>query len=200
MISNTITVIRTLFVIPLFLILALGEGEHRWLALWLFLGAGALDIVDGKVARALGDVSSFGAMLDLLGDRLLTFAALAGLMAAGAWRGGGVMAALAVSAAGLLVARCFVVASLKEPLGGRLALRVDWAESIKIALAFTGAGLLIAPPTLLVAWRFTQAQIGDGCLVAAAAMTVVIVTGYWLRALPLFAEQERVEAQQMTAP
>jgi phosphatidylglycerophosphate synthase len=121
-------------------------------------------------------------MLDLLGDRLLTLGALAGLMAAGTWRGGGLLDSAAVAAAAVLIARCMVVASLKEPLGGRLVLRVDPPEWAKVALAFTGIGLLIAPPFLDV----DQHGLADGLLIAAALLTVVIVTGYWRRALDLF--------------
>jgi cardiolipin synthase len=79
MVSNAITIFRTLLTLPLFVLLAF--GGNAWAALALFLGAGALDMVDGKVARARNETSAFGAMIDLVGDRLLTFAAVTGLIA-----------------------------------------------------------------------------------------------------------------------
>src|SRR5690242_4457636 len=72
--------------------LALQEGEdlhrawHFHLAAWLVLGGMAFDGVDGFVARALGETSSYGAVLDSLCDLLSFGAAPAFLVFAIAWR------------------------------------------------------------------------------------------------------------------
>lgn len=72
--------------------LALQEGEdltrawHLHLAAWLVLGGMVFDGVDGFVARALGETSDYGAMLDSLCDLLSFGAAPAFLVFAIAWR------------------------------------------------------------------------------------------------------------------
>jgi CDP-diacylglycerol---serine O-phosphatidyltransferase len=72
--------------------LALQEGEdlsrawHLHLAAWLVLAGMAFDGVDGFVARALGETSSYGAMLDSLCDLISFGAAPAFLVFAIAWR------------------------------------------------------------------------------------------------------------------
>jgi cardiolipin synthase (CMP-forming) len=176
MTSNTITAFRTLLTIPLFAILAFGAGEHRLVALALFLGAGLLDVVDGKVARARNEASAFGGMLDLLGDRLLTFTAVVGLIAGGGLAGYDVIAGIT------LVARDLVFATLHEALPGMLGPRVSWVEKIKIVAAFAGLALLIGAGAL-----FTDAdRWGALALWVAALLTCVTIVQYWLRALAAF--------------
>lgn len=183
MISNTITVIRTLFTLPLLAILALGDGAYRWSALALFLGAGAMDVLDGIVARKLGEASKFGAMLDLMGDRLLTLAAVLGLIA------GGDLSGLNIFAGVILVGRCIVVACLNEALPGKLNIKVSPAEKIKIARSFLGLGLLIAPPFLPALLGRFQADWGVLALWGAALLTLFNLTDYWLRGLRAFAAE-----------
>lgn len=175
MIANAITITRTMFTIPLFGILAYGEGQHRWIALALFLGAGLMDLLDGYVARRLGETSAFGAMIDLIGDRLLTFAALLGLIVAGA------LGDLALVAAAILIGRCIIVASLNEALPGKLKMRVTTVEKIKIAASFLATNLLIAP-----AFMPNQNFLGSVVLCVAAAITMVTLVDYWRRALRAF--------------
>jgi len=177
MISNAITIFRTLLTIPLFALLAYGAGGFGWTPLALFLGAGLLDMVDGKVARARNETSAFGAMIDLVGDRLLTFAAVLGLIV------GGDVAGVQLIAGIIIVARDLVVASLNEALPGKLGPRVGTLEKIKIAAAFAALTLLIAPST------FEQQQMaGIAALWLAAAFTVLTVAGYWMAALREFAK------------
>jgi phosphatidylglycerophosphate synthase len=176
MVSNAITSFRTLLTIPLFALLAFGGGAYGWFPLALFLGAGLLDMVDGKVARARNEVSAFGAMLDLIGDRLLTFTAVFGLIVGGTLGGVHVIAGL------VLVARDLVVASLNEALPGKLGPRVSALEKVKIVAAFAGLTLLIAPPLFAA-----QTEVGTGTLWLAAMLTLVTVVGYWRQALRAFA-------------
>ncbi len=177
MISNTITIFRTLLTIPLFALLAFGGGAYGWLPLALFLGAGLLDMVDGKVARARHETSAFGAMIDLIGDRLLTFAVVLGLMI------GGTIVVVHVVAGIVLIARDLIVASMNEALPGKLGPRVGMQEKVKIVAAFSALTLLIAP-TLIE----QQQTIGLGALWVAAALTVATLVSYWLAALKEFAK------------
>lgn len=177
MISNTITIFRTLLTIPLFALLAFGGGAYGWWPLVLFLGAGLLDMVDGKVARARNETSAFGAMIDLIGDRLLTFAAVLGLIV------GDTITGVHIAAGIALIARDLIVASMNEALPGKLGPRVGTQEKVKIIAAFSALTLLVAPHL------FAQQQmIGLGALWIAAVLTVATVVGYWLAALKEFAK------------
>ena len=84
-IPNALSVLRLLGV-PLFLWLILRpvfHGPHMdgWAILVLAL-AGMTDYLDGKIARAFGQTSRLGALLDPAADRLYILATLVGL----AWR------------------------------------------------------------------------------------------------------------------
>ncbi|MEM5518757.1 CDP-alcohol phosphatidyltransferase family protein [Henriciella sp. AS95] len=174
MISNTVTIFRLLLTLPFFALLALnGPG---WLALGLFLACGLLDIVDGKLARHLGETSRLGAMLDLLGDRMLTLAAVMGLILAGTLSLPASMAAL------VLIARCQTVSTFGEALGGPDRLTPSTFEHAKIALAFGGLGLMMAP-----AFWAQQAVLGEGLIYAAATLTLVTLAGYAIQAVKVLA-------------
>jgi cardiolipin synthase (CMP-forming) len=180
MVSNAITIFRTLLTLPLFLLLAFGGSA--WAALALFLGAGALDMVDGKVARARNETSAFGAMIDLVGDRLLTFAAVTGLLV------GGVITGVVAIAGLILIVRDLIVASLNEALPGKLGPRVGLVEKIKIAATFASIGLLIVAPGLSGDVGAGIFQAGEVLLGIAALLTLVTLVQYWMRALRAFKE------------
>ena len=77
-IPNALSVLR-LFGVPLFLYLLLGPHENAW-ALVVLAVSGFTDWLDGVLARALNQLSRFGAMLDPLADRLYILATLVGLV------------------------------------------------------------------------------------------------------------------------
>jgi cardiolipin synthase (CMP-forming) len=195
MISNTITIFRTLLTIPLFALLAF--GGNAWAALALFLSAGALDMVDGKVARARNETSAFGAMIDLLGDRLLTLAVVLGLVIGSEYAPGTALFGL------VLVVRDVVVATLNEAVPGKLEIRVSVLEKVKIACAFVGLSALIVAEALYdggaggaltadaapqLAWRPLIGTVGAVALFLAALLTLVTLADYWRRALREFAK------------
>lgn len=175
MIANAVTLTRTLLTAPLFLLLTFGGDRFGWLPLALFLGCGLLDIVDGQLARRLGQPSRFGAMIDLLGDRLLTLAAVAGLIAGGALTG------WCAAAGVILVARDLVVASLNEALPGRLATKGTVLEMAKVGFAFLGLSLLMAPSAPHGATRVGAIALGLAALGAVAATAL-----YWRAAMAAF--------------
>jgi CDP-diacylglycerol--glycerol-3-phosphate 3-phosphatidyltransferase len=174
MISNLVTASRIVLIAPLVWLMLRPDDQSRWMALGVLALAGFTDVIDGRLARRLGEVSAFGAMLDLISDRLLTAAVLIALMAAGRLGGWGVAAGAA------LIGRDLIVASFNEALPGRLAIRVGWLERVKIACQFAAFGLLIAPPRLALA-GVEQAALGQGFLMASAALAVVTVADYSAR-------------------
>ena len=171
MLPNLITGVRLLALVPLYVLIAHGGTGERGLALAVFLLAGASDVVDGWLARRLGLSSAFGAFLDLIADRLLTLAAVVGLIAAGQLPGVWAAAGL------LLVVRDLVVAGLNESFAG-LGIRVTPAEKAKVALQFLGLALLIAPPL-----GEAQVWLGRGALGLSAVLAAFLTVGYVRRAL-----------------
>lgn len=73
-VPNALSVLRLLGV-PLFLWLLLGPRADGWAVVVLAV-AGATDWADGKIARALGQSSRLGALLDPAADRLYIIATL----------------------------------------------------------------------------------------------------------------------------
>ncbi|MEO9140463.1 MAG: CDP-alcohol phosphatidyltransferase family protein, partial [Jatrophihabitans sp.] len=65
--------------VPLFLYLLLGPEEDLW-ALVILMVSGVTDWLDGVLARTLGQMSEFGALLDPLADRLYILATLVGFV------------------------------------------------------------------------------------------------------------------------
>jgi CDP-diacylglycerol--glycerol-3-phosphate 3-phosphatidyltransferase len=179
MLANTITIFRTFLIVPLFALLAFGQ-ERAWaFALVLFWSAGALDMLDGMVARKLKQTSDFGAMMDVVGDRLLTFAAVIGLVV------GGGLAGVHAIAGVILVARDLIVASLNEALPGKIGPRVSNLERAKIASAFAALTILITEPLTMFEH---QLEVGYAVLWVAAALTCITVAQYWMRGLREFKE------------
>ncbi len=168
MLPNLLTALRIL-ALPFLAWAVLADAG--WVALALFLGAGLTDVLDGWVARRFGQTSTFGAMFDLLADRLLTLVSLAALMAAGAFPGAWIMVPL------LLIARNFFVAGLQQAQPER-DFNFPPLEHPKIALNFLGAGLLLAPLGAQTA--------GLWALAASAALSVATVAIYARRAAPGF--------------
>lgn len=167
MISNAITLFRIALIAPLFWLLMANAG---WPAVAVYLAAGLLDVVDGQVARRLNETSRLGAVLDLIGDRLLTFVMVLGLAIAGALDGW-----IAVAAA-VLAGRCFVVATLNEALGPDGKVGGSKLEAAKIACQFAGLALLAAPGFPL--GPVQSSTLGGGLVVVSAVLTLVTLFGY----------------------
>lgn len=73
-VPNALSAARLLGV-PLFLWLLLGPREDGW-ALAVLAAAGLSDYLDGKIARALGQTSQLGVLLDPAADRLYILSTL----------------------------------------------------------------------------------------------------------------------------
>jgi cardiolipin synthase len=80
-VPNGLSVLRLLGV-PLFLVLALGPEEDGWAIVVLMVG-GFTDYLDGKLARAWGQTSRIGQLLDPLADRLYIVAVVVALVLRG---------------------------------------------------------------------------------------------------------------------
>ena len=177
MLPNLITGLRLVLLVPLYLCLAGGGEEGRWTALGLYLFAGLTDVLDGRLARALGQTSRLGHALDRMADGLLTLTAVVGLLASGVMQGW-------PAAAGLIViGRGFVVTGLEHAYPDRLNIDVSPMEKVKITLQFIGLSVMMAhwlpglPPG--VDTRTLGGWVFEGC----AVVTVVTLIDYMGRAV-----------------
>jgi cardiolipin synthase len=69
-ISNAISALRVVLVVPIAYFLLTGKSEDRILAAWLVLFAIATDFLDGFLARKLHQVSELGKIIDPLADKI----------------------------------------------------------------------------------------------------------------------------------
>ncbi|HUT50424.1 MAG TPA: CDP-diacylglycerol--glycerol-3-phosphate 3-phosphatidyltransferase [Alphaproteobacteria bacterium] len=171
---NVLTLSRVA-VIPVFVGAFFLEGAlANWVALGLFVAAGATDFFDGFFARRRAQSSDFGRFLDPIADKLLVATAL--LMLAGFGR----IAGVALIAAAIILLREIVISGLREYLGGlNVEVPVSRLAKWKTTVQMVAIGVLIVgtagPPDVPIV------LIGEVLLWAAALLTVV--TGYdYLRA------------------
>ena len=69
--ANYITILRIILIFPVLIFATSYSSPYNWVALLLFVIAGITDHLDGYIARKTGSTSSFGALLDLVADKLL---------------------------------------------------------------------------------------------------------------------------------
>lgn len=135
----------------------------RWVALVIFIAAGITDFLDGYLARAWGQQSLLGRMLDPIADKLLVAACLLMLAVDGTIAGWSLWAAL------IILCREILVSGLREFLA---ELRVG------------------VPVTNLAKWKTVGQMVAVGFLLAGRAGDLVIpvvtpvgLTLLWLSAL-----------------
>ncbi|MEM9317820.1 MAG: CDP-diacylglycerol--glycerol-3-phosphate 3-phosphatidyltransferase [Pseudomonadota bacterium] len=182
-----------------------------WLALFLFVGAALTDWVDGVIARAWGQTSRFGAMLDPIADKAMVVIALAVLLALF-----GINLWLAVPVALILFREVFV-SGLREYLGSvagnlKVTKLAKWKTSVQmIAISALLASGIFQHYFGMWSWGMSPEMVGqvlDGALPdelglraiwqaavittngglallwLAALLTVVTGVDYFVKALP----------------
>ncbi len=85
-IPTLLSVLRILLT-PIFIILFWQQGIYQWLAVVVFSIAAITDMYDGHLARKYGVVSTWGAFLDPIADKVLIGAAFICLVFKGAMAG-----------------------------------------------------------------------------------------------------------------
>lgn len=140
-VPNLLTYARLAAVPLIAMVMFFMEGETRnWLAVGIFIIAGITDFLDGYVARAWGQQSPLGRMLDPIADKLLVGATLMMLVADQTISGWSIWAAL------IILSREILVSGLREFLAelnvmvavSRLA---KWKTTVQMgALCFLLAG------------------------------------------------------------
>jgi CDP-diacylglycerol--glycerol-3-phosphate 3-phosphatidyltransferase len=74
-VPNVLTVLRILLV-PVLVVALLDESASPWLAAAVFAAASLTDAIDGYIARAREQITTFGKLMDPVADKLLIIAAL----------------------------------------------------------------------------------------------------------------------------
>ena len=111
----------------------------RWVALAIFIAAGVTDILDGYLARSLGQQSSFGRMLDPIADKLLVASCLLMLAADETIRGWSLWAAI------VILCREILVSGLREYLAElRVSVPVTRLAKWKTTVQLVAIGFLLA--------------------------------------------------------
>lgn len=175
--ANLITGARILLLPLLWVLVLLRADWAPYAAAVAFLLLGLMDVIDGKVARALGQTSRIGALLDVIGDRLLTLAAGSALMV------GRDLPVWAMAAIVVLIGRDVLVSSLGEALGRKVRDRGGPLETVKLIGHFGGMALAFAAPARALA-GLPAMTVASLLLVLGASVAVVSVLVYLRRELP----------------
>jgi len=175
-VPNALTVLRILLV-PVLVVALLDESASPWLAAAVFAVASFTDMVDGYIARARRQITTFGKLMDPVADKLLIIAALVVLVSQDrvpAW------------IAMVIIAREFAVTVTRLAATGQgVVISANWwgkaKTTVQVAAIFFAIG-------------FDPAPVGvDILLYVAVAITVVSGIDYFfgLRRLMREAEERR---------
>lgn len=156
---NVLTVLRILLVPVLVVALLRGTDHGDVFAAAVFAVASFTDMLDGKLARARGSITTFGKLMDPVADKLLVIAALVTLVS---------LDRVAAWVAMVILAREFAVTALRAAAGaqGVVVPAQPWGK------AKTGLQVLMVFALILV---------GDGVLwvdlLVYATVAVTVISG-----------------------
>lgn len=145
----------------------------RWIAFGAFALAAVTDYFDGYLARAWGQQSSLGRMLDPIADKLLVSACLLMLTADGTIRSWSLWAAI------IILCREVLVSGLREFLAElRVSVPVTWLAKWKTTAQLLAVGFLLAGPAgdALFEQERVVTRVGLALLWISALLT--LYTGY----------------------
>jgi cardiolipin synthase len=145
----------------------------RWIAFSAFALAAVTDYFDGYLARAWGQQSSLGRMLDPIADKLLVAACLLMLTADGTIRSWSLWAAI------IILCREVLVSGLREFLAElRVSVPVTWLAKWKTTAQLLAVGFLLAGPAgdALFGQEKLVTRVGLALLWVSALLT--LYTGY----------------------
>ena len=186
-IPNILTVARLLAAPCVLAALAAVPGPAGvWAAFGLFVAAALTDWLDGKLARAWGQESGFGRMLDPIADKAMTLIALAALMGLH-----GAQLWLAAPVA-VIFLRETAVAGLREYLKGAEILSVTQLAKWKTAAQLGAISVLLAASASGAAWAL---WIGGALLWLAAALTAVTGWDYFARGLAVIRAEDAAKGR-----
>jgi CDP-diacylglycerol--glycerol-3-phosphate 3-phosphatidyltransferase len=68
-ISNTLSLLRVIFLVPISILLLQNDPSERWFILIFMIITASTDMLDGVLARRLNQVTEFGKIIDPLADK-----------------------------------------------------------------------------------------------------------------------------------
>lgn len=130
---NVLTVIRILLVPVLVAALLRGTAHGDLFAAGVFAVASFTDMLDGRLARSRGSITTFGKLMDPVADKLLVLAALISLVSLGR---------VAAWVAMVIVAREFTVTALRAAAGSQGVVVPaqawgKWKTALQVLMVFT---------------------------------------------------------------
>jgi CDP-diacylglycerol--glycerol-3-phosphate 3-phosphatidyltransferase len=201
-IPNILTVLRLLAAPGVALAFAVFERPLAdWLAIGLFVVAALTDYVDGRLARAWGQESNFGRMLDPIADKAMVIIALAMIVGLS-----GTNPLILVPVVFILLREVFV-SGLREFLGSKAGrLKVTSLAKWKTTVQMTAIPVLLFSGILEYDKRHGQLwysfwfhdwamwlSVNAGLILIWAAGLLTVMTGYdyLVKALPFLRDRKR---------
>ncbi len=180
---NLLTLLRIFFV-PLLVAALVGEGHRELLALAIFLGAAATDLLDGYLARRWGQITTVGTLLDPIADKLLVSSALISLVQVRAVPGW-----IAI----LIIGREFAISGLRSIAAteGFVIHANDWGKTKMvfqvIAIALTVLSLRLAD------WAPVARLAMYGVVVTSLISAAIYFRQFWSRISDRVKQRRRAE-------
>jgi CDP-diacylglycerol--glycerol-3-phosphate 3-phosphatidyltransferase len=181
-VPNVLTVLRILLV-PVLVVALVDETSSDWLAAGVFAAASLTDAIDGYIARARRQITTFGKLMDPVADKLLIIAALVVLLSLDRIPAWIVM---------VIIAREFAVTVTRmAAVGQGVVISANWwgkAKTIvQVAAIFFAIGFDPTPVAV------------DALLYVAVAITVISGIDYFFGLRRVMAEAEALRAQRAGA-
>ncbi|MDR1669909.1 MAG: CDP-diacylglycerol--glycerol-3-phosphate 3-phosphatidyltransferase [Oscillospiraceae bacterium] len=159
-VPNILTMSRVA-VIPFFVVSM--AMDWRLAALVLFAAASLTDMLDGYLARKMGQVTKFGKFMDPLADKLLVFAAMVFFLSEGT---------MAAWVALLVLAREFIISSLRMVAAASgTVIAADWSGKVKTTVQIACVLIILTP------WHDTA--LSSGIRLCDAASWLIAAVTLW---------------------
>jgi len=181
-IPTLLTLMRIVFIPVLVVVFYLPFESSNQVVVGLFILAAVTDGLDGWIARRYGMISSFGAFLDPVADKLMVTVALLLIVQRHPEIG------IALSAA-VIIGREITISALREwmaALGEAGRVRVAGIGKLKTILQMVAIGFLLYGENL---WLIPVLEIGRWLLIIAAMLTIWSMFVYLRSAWPAIRQQ-----------
>ncbi|KAA9005299.1 CDP-diacylglycerol--glycerol-3-phosphate 3-phosphatidyltransferase [Histidinibacterium aquaticum] len=187
---NILTILRLLAAPGVALVfLYFNRPFADWVALIVFASVAATDWIDGRLARAWGLETRFGAAMDPIADKAMVLIALAVIL------GYTDMSPWLVLPAVLIIFREVFVSGLREYIGpGKTTLKVTWLAKWKTTAQMLAIAVLFSQGIFT---HHEAAQMADAAgwagivlLWIAAILTLITGYDYFQKSMPFLKEPE----------
>ena len=185
-VANWLTVSR---VPAMFVIVWLMNREFAWaatIAFWLFIAAALTDWFDGMVARARGEVSSFGRFMDAVIDKVMILGLMIALVVGDYFMGHEVAAMVLVLC---ILGREFLVSGMRMAAATKgIVVEADTGGKVKTFVQLNAIGWLIGARMLIQDFAFSgddrhwpgvARMIGMGLYALSAVLTITSGISYF---------------------